>query len=236
MKKGTLVIFRHGQTDYNKNHLMTGQADVPLTALGEEQAREAGRLIEGLRFDHAYSSTLSRAFNTAALALSQTSSNPHLKKSDGTWHIVQDADIIEVHAGDFTGRNYKNDPEIVAFRRRYDKPVPGGESQMQVVERVGRFFENEVLPKLARGENVLVVCHAGIVRAFDFVLGTEKVPADGGGNPNKKRIPNATPTVYEYEDGKLKRFFQIDNPKEIDAANQNTGHPSNAARPPKNGG
>ncbi len=236
MKKGTLVIFRHGQTDYNKNHLMTGQADVPLTALGEEQAREAGRLIEGLRFDHAYSSTLSRAFNTAALALSQTSSNPHLKKTDGTWHIVQDADIIEVHAGEFTGRNYKTDPEIVAFHRRYDRPVPGGESQMQVVERVGRFFENEVLPKLERGENVLVVCHAGIVRAFDFVLGTEKVPEDGGGNPNKKRIPNATPTVYEYEDGKLKRFFQIDNPKETDAANQNTANHSNVARPPKQGG
>ena len=236
MKKGTLVIFRHGQTDYNKNHLMTGQTDVPLTALGEEQAREAGRLIEGLRFDHAYSSTLGRAFNTAALALSETTSNPHLKKPDGAWHIVQDVDIVESHTGDFTGRCYKTDPEILAFQRSYEKPVPGGESQKQVVERVGRFFENEVLPKLERGENVLVVCHAGIVRAFDFVLGTEKVPADGGTNPNKKRIPNATPTVYEYEDGKLKRFFQIDNPKETDAANQNTTNHTNAARSPKNGG
>jgi len=235
MKKGTLVIFRHGQTDYNKNHLMTGQTDVPLTALGEEQAREAGRLIEGLRFDHAYSSPLSRAFNTAALALSQTTTNEHLKKPDGAWHIVQDADIIESHTGDFTGRSYRHDPEILAFKRAYDKPVPGGESQKQVVERVGRFFENEVLPKLERGENVLVVCHAGIVRAFDFVLGTEHIPADGGTNPNKKRIPNATPTVYEYEDGKLTRFFQLDNPKENDAANQNNPAPS-AVRPPKNGG
>lgn len=236
MKKGTLVIFRHGQTDYNKNHLMTGQTDVPLTALGEEQAREAGRLIEGMRFDHAYSSTLSRAFNTAALALGETTSNPHLKKPDGAWHIVQDVDIIEAHTGDFTGRNYRTDPEITAFKRAFDKPLPNGESQKQVVERVGRFFENEVLPKLERGENVLVVCHAGIVRAFDFVLGTESIPADGGTNPNKKRIPNATPTVYEYEDGKLTRFFQIDNPKEADAANQNTPAPVNKARPPKNGG
>lgn len=231
MKKGTLVIFRHGQTDYNKNHLMTGQTDVPLTALGEEQAREAGRLIEGMRFDHAYSSTLSRAFNTAALALSQTTSNPHLKKADGAWHIVQDVDIIEAHTGAFSGRCYKTDPEILAFKRTFDKPLPGGESQKQVVERVGRFFENEVLPKLMQGENVLVVCHAGIVRAFDFVLGTEEVPADGGGNPTKKRIPNATPTVYEYEDGKLKRFFQIDNPKETDAANQGAPSAKTSASP-----
>lgn len=236
MKKGTLVIFRHGQTDFNKNHLMTGKLDVPLTAMGEEQAREAGRLIEGMSFDHAYSSTLSRAFNTAALALGQTTSNDHLKKADGTWHIVRDADIIEVDAGDFAGRNHKTDPEIVNFKRAFDRPVPGGESQKQAVERVGRFFENEVLPKLERGENVLVVCHAGIVRAFDFVLGTEKVPADGGGNPNKKRIPNATPTVYEYEDGKLVRFFQIDNQKEIDAANENKSAPVKKARPPKSGG
>lgn len=235
MKKGTLVIFRHGETEYNKNHLMTGHTDVPLTARGEEQAREAGKLIQNLRFDHAYSSNLSRAFNTASLALSQTTQNAHLKKPDGTWHVVQDADIIEADAGDFTGRNHKKDPEILAFTRTYEKPLPGGESPKQVVERVNRFFEREVLPKLERGENVLVVCHAGIVRAFDYVLGTEKIPADGGSNPNKKRIPNATPTVYEYEDGKLKRFFQIDNPKETDAANQNSIQPVKSPKPPKNG-
>lgn len=220
-KKAKLVILRHGQTEYNKQHLMTGKRDIPLTTVGEDQARAAGKLLEGLVFDHAYSSNLSRAFNTAALALGQTKGNEHLQKADGAWHIVQDEDLAELDTGIFTGRNHKTDPEIVAFERKFDRALPGGESQQEVVARVQRFFDAHVLPKLEAGENVLVVCHAGIVRAFDFVLGVEDVPVEGKSSPGKKRIPNATPTVYEYEDGKLAGFFQLDNPKELEAANEN---------------
>lgn len=221
MKKAKLVILRHGQTEFNKQHLMTGKRDVPLTEVGEDQARAAGKLLDGFAFDHAFSSNLMRAFNTAALALSQTTTNDHLKKPDGTWHIIQDEDIAELDTGIFTGRNHKQDPEIVNFQRGFYKPLPGGESQKDVVDRVGRFFETHVLPKLEAGEDVLVVCHAGIVRAFDFVLGVEDIPADGAASPGNRRIPNATPQVFEYEDGKLSHYYQIDNPKELEAANQN---------------
>jgi len=232
MKKAKLVILRHGQTEYNKKHLMTGKRDVPLTEVGEEQARTAGKLLDGYVFDHAYSSNLSRAFNTAALALGQTKGNDHLKKPDGTWHIVQDADIAELDTGVFTGRNHKEDPEIVNFKRGFYKPLPGGESQKDVVDRVERFFKTHVLPKLEAGENVLVVCHAGIVRAFDFVLGIDEIPADGSASPGTRRIPNATPQVFEYENGKLVHSFHIDNPKELEAANQNK--PAQQTQKPKN--
>jgi broad specificity phosphatase PhoE len=210
MVKGTLVILRHGQTDYNAQKLMTGQRDIPLNKVGEAQADAAGALITTFVFDKAYSSTLGRAFNTAAKALRASGTNDHLKKPDGSFDIEQRTEIIELHTGDFTGRNHKTDPEIVSFERRYDRPLPGGESQKQVVERVQRFFDEELLPRLAKGETVLVVSHAGIMRAFDEVLGLA-APAD----MTRARIPNATPTVVEYEDGVKARHYQVLNPVEL---------------------
>lgn len=204
MAKGQLVIFRHGETSYNKNHLMTGQREIPLTARGEEQAREAGKCLKDIKFDRAYSSTLTRAFNTAALALESSAANDHLRRADGAWNIVQDKDIIEGDTGIYTGRNHKTDPDIIAFGRDriYDRPMPGGESDKQLVKRVRRFFANRVMPRLLRGENVMVVCHAGIVRAFDIVLGLEAEPAAGQARPNKS-VHNASPRLYEYENGKM---------------------------------
>ncbi len=141
-KKATLVIMRHGETEYNRQNLITGQTDVPLTPEGEEQAREAGRSLKGHRFDKAFSSTLSRAFNTAALVLEHTETHLHLQKADGTWHIEQRTEIMETHTGSFTGRNFREDPEIVNFQRGYDIPHPGGgESPRDVVGRVRQFFE-----------------------------------------------------------------------------------------------
>lgn len=213
MTKAKLVVLRHGQTEYNKQHLMTGQADVPLTAVGEDQAREAGVLVSHIRFDKVYSSNLSRAFNTAVLAVASSNAQAHLLNADGTWQIEQRAALAELHAGDFTGRSHKTDPEILNWERTYENPIPGGESVRQVVERVQQFFDDEVAPRLARGENVLVVAHAGILRVFDIVLGLESAPGQGL-NPAKKRIPNAAPHVYEYEHGVMTGFRLIENPKD----------------------
>lgn len=219
---GTLVIFRHGQTDFNLAHLMTGQKDIPLNASGEEQAKEAGKVISVFHFDKVYSSTLSRAFNTAALALDSAGNQPQLKKPDGGFDIEQRKEIDELDTGDFTGRNHKTDPEIVAFQRHYERPLPNGESDAQVVERVQKFYDEELLPRMARGETVLVVSHSGIMRAFDIVLGFQEPPENNKGQWTKKtRVPNATPTVVEYEDGKMVSHYRIGNAKEIEHANQN---------------
>lgn len=202
MKKAKLVIFRHGETDYNAKHLMTGQADAALNATGREQAREAGTRIAHIEFDKVYASTLSRAFHTAAIAI----------KEAGKYHEIEiREEIVEIHTGDFTGRNYKTDAEILAWVREYDKPLPGGESDKMAVERVKKFFDVEVMPRLEKGENVLVVCHAGIVRAFDIVLGVEDVP-QGGFVATRRKVPNATPTVYEYTGGKMTHFYTLDTP------------------------
>ncbi len=231
--RGTLVLFRHGQTDYNVEHLMTGTRDIPLNADGENQAREAGKLISVFHFDKVYSSTLSRAFNTAALALGETHANDQLKKPDGSWDIEKRKEIIELDTGVFTGRNHKTDPEILRYERHYEKPLPGGESDQQVVERVRKFYEEELLPRMQRGETVLVVSHSGIMRAFDIVLGLREAPKDNKGQwTSKTRVPNATPTVCEYEDGQLVKHYHLANP-DVPANENKAVTPKKQASGPK---
>jgi 2,3-bisphosphoglycerate-dependent phosphoglycerate mutase len=220
MTKAKLVILRHGQTEYNKLHLMTGQRDVPLTEEGEEQAREAGRLLDAIVFDKAYSSTLRRAFNTAALALKESKNNDHILNA-----IEQRPEIMEIDAGDFTGRNYRTDPEVTAFIRDFNTPRPRGESDADLVKRVRKFFVEDVLPRLEKGENVIIVSHAGTVRAFEIVLDIDAIPEVGGVWSAPKKIPNATPTVYEYDGGKMTGFRRLENSRQAGAANAN--------RPPK---
>lgn len=224
--KGTLVLIRHGQTDYNAQHRMTGQRDIPLNSIGEAQAAEAGRLIAGFTFDKVYSSNLSRAFNTASLALDAAGDQPKVKSASGGWDIEQRPEVAELDTGAFTGRDHKNDPEIRAFRRAFDVALPGGESDKQVVERVRKFFEAELLPRLERGETVLVVSHSGTMQAFQVALGLHATPAPTTGVTKRPRVPNATPTVIEYEDGVMAKHYRIDNPKELEAA-------ANQNKPPK---
>ncbi len=206
--KGTLVLFRHGQTEYNKLHYMTGLRDIALTPMGEDQAREAGSRIEGFVFDKAYSSTLGRAFNTAAIALENSGSNDHLKNPDGTWNIEKRPEIVEGDSGDFTGRDKLTDPEILAYPRKYDLALPNGESDEQMVARTKKFYDEEIVPRLERGETVLVSSHSGIMIAFEIAIGTRPVPETDIWS-NRQGVPNATPVVYEYEDGKLVNHYQV---------------------------
>jgi 2,3-bisphosphoglycerate-dependent phosphoglycerate mutase len=223
--KGKLVLFRHGQTEYNLKHYMTGLHDVALTEKGEDQAREAGEAIDGIIFDKAYASTLKRAFNTAALALDSTSSNAHLKKADGSWDIEQRPEIVEADSGDFTARNKLTDPEILAYPHKYDIALPNGESDKQMVERTRRFYEEELLPRLERGETVLVVSHSGIMVAFEIVAGIRPVP-EGDIWSNRQGVPNASPVVFEYEDGKLVDHYQLSKPEKKAPAGPNPAGPN----------
>ena len=167
MTEGRLILMRHGETEYNKQSLMTGRRDVPLTEKGIQQARDAGLVLRGHFIHKTYSSTLSRAFNTAALALKAAALE--------NLAIEQRAELVELDTGDFTGRCHHTDPEITAFGRTYARRLPGGESTEDVVKRVTQFYEKEVVPRLARGETVLIVAHAGILRAFDYIVGNRKV-------------------------------------------------------------
>jgi len=215
--KGTLVLFRHGQTEYNKLGYLTGLADIPLTKEGEEQAKAAGKSLRGFVFDKAYSSTLGRAFNTARLALEASGTNNQLKNADGSWDIEQRREIVEADSGDFTGRNKSTDPEILAYPHRYDVPLPHGESDKQMVERVRKFYNDVLLPRLERGETVLVASHSGIMVAFEIAAGLRPEPTEDIWS-NRSKVPHAAPVVFEYTDGKLTKNYTLDLPPKPGAA------------------
>jgi 2,3-bisphosphoglycerate-dependent phosphoglycerate mutase len=228
--KGTLVVLRHGQTDYNKQHLNTGRRDIPLNANGEAQADELGTLIRTPTFDKVYSSPLSRAFNTAARALKSAGTQKQLQNADGSWQIEKRPELIELDAGDFTGcRNLPDDPGGKPYA--YDVAPPNGESIKDVVARVSKLYQAEILPRLNRGENVLISGHFFVVLAFEIMLGLREPPTGDLSQP-KVRVPNASPLVCHFEDGVLKDHRYIQNPKTPPPSNKYAAN-QNAARAQK---
>src|SRR5690242_15321838 len=95
----TLILLRHGQSEWNELDLFTGWYDAPLTAQGEKEAREAGRLLvdEGLEPDIVHTSLQNRAIRTATLAL---------EEADLQWLPVRRSwRLNERHYGDLQGKN-----------------------------------------------------------------------------------------------------------------------------------
>lgn len=198
MIKATLVIMRHGQTVDNLQEIMTGQREAALTPLGMKQASAAGKYLRRVPFNKVYSSPLSRAFNTAALALKSANQNLPIEKRVA---------LIEIDAGDFTGLK-ASDPDVKAFRQKFDTHFPGGESSEDVLARVRKFYEVAVLPRLKTGENVLIVAHAGVADALRRAMGDLDIPP-AGAVQKRKDIPNAAPLICEYEDGIMKKSCLI---------------------------
>lgn len=202
-----LILMRHGETGDNVLKLVSGQRDIPLTEKGKEQAEAAGAILKSYRIDRVFSSPLQRAFNTAALAL----------KAANIQNIVIELrdEIIESDSGAFTGCAFAfdnagncqiggglSDKPFVDWGCIYDAPMPGGESDKDVVDRVYGFFASHILPLLERGESVMVVGHVAILRAFDIILGVEIAPDAGQPRPFKL-VPNAAPIVFEYKNSGL---------------------------------
>ena len=190
---GKLVVIRHGETDWNAQRLMTGQANVPLNDTGREQARVAGEILKHIIFDKIYVSPLDRAQETARLLLEATGSNCHLKDVSGAWLFETRYEVIERHVGVNTGLS-QDDPSITPMKKTFHTKPEGGESGKEVVERVEKFFDAEIKVDLENGKTVLIVAHAGVMRAVRHVTGvaTEE-------DFTKGRVPNATPEAYHYK-------------------------------------
>jgi 2,3-bisphosphoglycerate-dependent phosphoglycerate mutase len=162
-----LVLIRHGQSLYNKAGMFTGTVDSKLSMVGVEQAKSAGILLKekGLRFDIAYSSHLSRAYDTAQFILEQTFS---------VCDIIEDKRLAERDYGEWSGKKKQDlflehgEKMFKLYRRSYRTAPSGAESLHDVVERVKRW-----LPQLKNhtGKNVLVVSHGNTMRALSVAFG-----------------------------------------------------------------
>jgi probable phosphoglycerate mutase len=186
----TLVLARHGETDWNREHRLQGWADPPLNALGREQARELALALDGERFDAVYSSDLRRAAETARIVASEL----------GLSSVVEDVSLREVDLGSWSGRLW----DEVADQQR-----PDGESREQHRERVVAGVLR--LAAAHEGQSVLVVSHGGSLRALEaFATGetprplanceTFRMLADGGRLTLLEAQPELPPREPEADD------------------------------------
>jgi 2,3-bisphosphoglycerate-dependent phosphoglycerate mutase len=184
----TLVLVRHGQSQWNLENRFTGWVDVDLTAEGEAQAKRSGQLIKaaGVAFDRGFTSVLTRAIRTADLALTD---------ADQLWiPLIKDWRLNERHYGGLTGLDKAQtaaeygDAQVKIWRRSYDVPppplTPGGaydftrdrryagapipdtESLKTTLDRVLPYWTAEIAPALKAGENLLIAAHGNSLRAI----------------------------------------------------------------------
>ena len=165
-----LVLVRHGQSDWNLKNLFTGWRDVDLTDKGVTEAREAGRKLkaQGLKFDVAFTSALKRAQRTLDLMLTE------LGQTDIP--VFKDQALNERDYGDLVGLNKDDarkkwgEEQVLKWRRSYDIAPPGGESLKDTLARALPYYVTEILPRVLRGERVLVSAHGNSLRALVMVL------------------------------------------------------------------
>jgi len=162
----SLLLVRHGQSQWNLENRFTGWIDIPLTEAGRTEARRAGEQIKALniRFDVGYTSVLIRATETLRILLS-------ILGQEGI-PIVQDPALNERHYGELQGLNKDQmrkkfgEEQVRLWRRSYDVAPPGGESLKDTAARTIPFFESRILPDLKAGKNVLVSAHGNSLRSI----------------------------------------------------------------------
>ena len=165
-----LVLERHGESEWNLTNQFTGWKDVDLTENGGKEARNAGRKLkaQGIIFDVAFTSALVRAQRTLDLMLAEMGQTKI--------PVFKDQALNERDYGELVGLN-KDDArkkwgkeQVHRWRRSYDIQPPGGESLRDTVARALPYFVQEILPRVLRGERVLVSAHGNSLRALVMVL------------------------------------------------------------------
>ena len=210
----TLVLLRHGQSDWNLQNRFTGWWDVDLSDKGVGEAIAAGRLLKerGFDFDDCFTSVLTRAIKTLHLVLGEM---------DRLWlPVTKDWRLNERHYGGLTGLNKQEMIEQVGaeqvqiWRRSFDVPpppmaedspydvtgdrrytglaIPRSESLKDTIARVLPYYEAEIVPALRDGKRVIVSAHGNSLRALEKHL-------SGIGNQEivGLEIPTGQPIVYD---------------------------------------
>jgi 2,3-bisphosphoglycerate-dependent phosphoglycerate mutase len=233
----TLVLLRHGQSQWTLEDRFTGWVDVDLTPQGEAEARRGGELIAaaGVAFDRAYASVLTRAIRTADLALA--AAGQLWIPMDKHWRLN------ERHYGGLTGLNKTEtaakhgQDQVKIWRRSYDIPppplapggpfdfaadrryagidVPATETLKSTLERVLPYWNEAIGPALAGGQRVLVAAHGNSLRAIVkllFEVSDEAIPG--------VEIPTGNPLLIEL-DGALRpvsaRYLDADRAQALPA-------------------
>jgi len=192
-----LILIRHGQSVWNAENRFTGWTDVDLSERGVKEAEEAGNELRNQVIDVVHTSDLIRAKRTAEIVIrANVSSKDTVTKSDwrlnernyGALQGLNKAETAEEHGAE----------QVRIWRRSFDVAPPEGESLEMTAKRTIPYFEEEILPDLESGVNVLVSAHGNSLRSI--VMHIEGI------SPNdivSFEIKTGVPRYYDYSDGVL---------------------------------
>jgi len=160
----TLVLIRHGQSQWNLENRFTGWTDVELSPQGRKDAAASGRALKGtkLKFDIGFVSRLKRAQDTLGIVLKE------IGQSD--LHLEYDSALNERHYGDLQGLDKAEtaakygEEQVKLWRRSYSTRPPKGESIEDCERRTTPFFLQYVMPHIAAGKNVVIGAHGNSLR------------------------------------------------------------------------
>jgi 2,3-bisphosphoglycerate-dependent phosphoglycerate mutase len=215
----TLILLRHGESDWNAKNLFTGWVDVGLTEKGEAEAVRGGEQLReaGLLADVVHTSVLRRAISTACISLD--AADRHWIPVRRSWRLN------ERHYGALQGKDKKQtleeygEEQFMLWRRSFDVPpppiddddefsqvgdpryadlgseMPRTECLKDVIERMLPYWESGIVPDLMDGKTVLVAAHGnslrGIVKHLDQISDEDIVGLN---------IPTGMPLVYRLDD------------------------------------
>ena len=190
-----LVLVRHGQSEWNLKNLFTGWENPGLTEQGVKEAHAAGKALQelGLSFDIAFTSDLSRAQRTLSIMLDE------LGQSD--LETIRDQALNERDYGDLTGLNKDDarakwgEEQVHIWRRSFDIPPPGGESLKDTADRVLPYFEAKILPRVLKGERILISAHGNSLRALIM-----RLEGLSGEEILKRELGTGTPIIYRLDE------------------------------------
>ena len=167
---GTLVLVRHGQSEWNLKNLFTGWRDVGLSEQGIAEAKTAGKLLKakGFAFDIAYTSALSRAQHTLTLMLAELGQQGLKTERDKALNERDYGDLVGLNKDD--ARRKWGEEQVHIWRRSYDVAPPGGESLKDTLARALPYYVIHIQPDVLSGKRVLVSAHGNSLRALIMVL------------------------------------------------------------------
>jgi 2,3-bisphosphoglycerate-dependent phosphoglycerate mutase len=186
----TLVLLRHGESQWNLENRFTGWVDVPLSSKGIEEAKAAGMKLAGVKFDRAFTSVLTRANETLRIVLETIGQTSIPIEKDKALNERMYGDLQGLNKAE-TARKYGAE-QVKIWRRSYDVRPPGGESLKDTADRVLPYYEARIKPHLLRGETILIAAHGNSLRAL--VMQLDQLSKE---QVLELNIPTGVPLLYE---------------------------------------
>ncbi len=188
----TLVLLRHGESQWNLENRFTGWTDIDLSEKGIQEAHLAGKKLKPFKFDKAYTSVLIRAIHTLNIVLKEIGQT--------NIPIMKDQALNERHYGALQGLNKEETAQqygaeqVHIWRRSFDVAPPDGESLKDTAARTLPYYEKFILPDIMSGKTILVSAHGNSLRSI--VMKLDKLTPE---QVTQLELPTGIPLIYAFD-------------------------------------